>query len=430
MSKPLCVVSCPIDTYSGYGARSRDFVKALIELDKYDVKIMPQRWGSTRWGYLQKGTPEGDMFINRFIFQLTERPKLWIQITVPNEFQPVGEYNIGVTAGIETTVAHGSWIQGCNRMNLVLVSSNHSKNVFENTAFKIQDRQGNVSGDMKLKKPVEVLFEGIDVQTYKPIKDVKASTFNLDMVEESKAFLYVGHWLQGEDDHDRKGVGMLVKSFIDHYQGRKNRPALILKTQIGSSSIMDKDSVNKRINAMMERYDNPPSVYIVHGELTEDELNKLYNHKKVIAMVSLTKGEGFGRPLLEFALTGKPIICSAWSGHTDFLDPEYQLFIGGTLKNVHSSAVVKDVILPESQWFYPSIDSFKTAMDALMTKATYKGWLQKSKEYQKELRKNYSFGAMKTLMGKIIDKHVPDFPDEVELNLPTLKTEKPQITEL
>ena len=30
--KPTCVVSCPIDTFSGYGARSRDFVKALIKV--------------------------------------------------------------------------------------------------------------------------------------------------------------------------------------------------------------------------------------------------------------------------------------------------------------------------------------------------------------------------------------------------------------
>ena len=41
--KPLCVVSCPIDTFSGYGARSRDFVKGLIQSkDKeWDIKMVP-----------------------------------------------------------------------------------------------------------------------------------------------------------------------------------------------------------------------------------------------------------------------------------------------------------------------------------------------------------------------------------------------------
>jgi hypothetical protein len=50
--KPLFVISCPIDTYSGYGSRSRDLVKSIIELDKYDVKILSQRWGETSWGFI------------------------------------------------------------------------------------------------------------------------------------------------------------------------------------------------------------------------------------------------------------------------------------------------------------------------------------------------------------------------------------------
>ena len=35
--KNTFIVSCPIDTYSGYGSRSRDFIKALVKLNKYDV---------------------------------------------------------------------------------------------------------------------------------------------------------------------------------------------------------------------------------------------------------------------------------------------------------------------------------------------------------------------------------------------------------
>jgi len=43
MNKLNCVVSCPADTYSGYGARSRDFLKALIEAKpEWDVKILSQ----------------------------------------------------------------------------------------------------------------------------------------------------------------------------------------------------------------------------------------------------------------------------------------------------------------------------------------------------------------------------------------------------
>ena len=125
--KPLCVVSCPIDTFSGYGARSRDFVDALIKTkgEEWDIKIMPQRWGDTPWNYLSQEDP----LRQRFIPGVQQQPDIWMQITVPNEFQPVGRFNIGISAGIESTIFPSEWIEGLNRMNLNLVSSNHSKNV-------------------------------------------------------------------------------------------------------------------------------------------------------------------------------------------------------------------------------------------------------------------------------------------------------------
>ena len=53
MSKLSLAISCPIDTYSGYGARARDFVKAVLATEKYNVQILSQRWGNTRFGYLE-----------------------------------------------------------------------------------------------------------------------------------------------------------------------------------------------------------------------------------------------------------------------------------------------------------------------------------------------------------------------------------------
>ena len=138
--KQLCVISCPIDTYSGYGARSRDFVKALYESKKeeYDVIIISQRWGVTPWGYLKDNLEEWSWILPMILNnnQLSKQPDIWIQITVPNEFQPIGKYNIGVTAGIETTICDPSWIEGINRMNVTLVSSEHSKKVFQQSTFE------------------------------------------------------------------------------------------------------------------------------------------------------------------------------------------------------------------------------------------------------------------------------------------------------
>ena len=244
MSKPLAVVSCPIDTYSGYGARARDFVKALIALDKYEVKTLSQRWGNTRFGYLEDHNE--DELASTIIPSINKKPNLWIQITVPNEFQRVGEFNIGLTAGMETTLVHQSWIEGCNRMDLILTSSEHSKRVFAEVKYDMKHNQTNqVVKSIKLEKPIEVLREGADLDKYfaKP-----STTFDLSDIKESFCYLFVGHWMQGDLGHDRKNVGYTIKSFLETFKNKPSKPALILKTQQVGSSILDKDRILKRID--------------------------------------------------------------------------------------------------------------------------------------------------------------------------------------
>jgi hypothetical protein len=143
MNKPLCVVSSPVDTFSGYGARSRDFIKSLIKVkgDEWDIKLLSQRWGSTPFGFLNEDIDDEADLKSRIIPQLTVQPDVWFQITVPNEFQKVGKHlSVGVTAGIETTICDPTWIEGCNRMDLNLVSSVHAKTVFENSKFEQKDQ--------------------------------------------------------------------------------------------------------------------------------------------------------------------------------------------------------------------------------------------------------------------------------------------------
>ena len=138
MSKPVLVFQAPVGTRSGYGERSRDLVRALIALDKYDIKIINTRWGSTPMNAL---TDRDDDIISRLLMQqLQQQPEIFMQVTVPNEFQKLGKFNIGVTAGIETTVCDASWIEGCNKMDLVLASSEHAKKVFESTEYQRIDQ--------------------------------------------------------------------------------------------------------------------------------------------------------------------------------------------------------------------------------------------------------------------------------------------------
>ena len=424
--KQYVVISCPIDTYSGYGSRARDFVKATVEAkkDDWDVWVMPQRWGETPWGYIQDHKEEWGWLEPKMLpFQqpLNQKPDVWMQITIPNEFQPIGNNNIGVTAGIETTLCHPSWIDGINRMDLTLVSSEHAKKVFEATQAEEKNPNGQIVRKIQLQKPVEVLFEGVDLNTYFEINndDLPETDLitSLDNIDENFAFLFVGHWLQGEFGQDRKNVGQTIKVFLETFKNKHNAPALILKTAIHNGSIMDHTEVLNKINNIKStvKAKKLPNIYLIHGELEEEDMNHLYNHPKVKAMVNFTKGEGFGRPLLEFSVFKKPIIASGWSGHVDFLNREFVSLIEGRLQPIHSSAVVENILVKESSWFEADFVSASQKMVDVWT--NYKKYETNAKRQTHYAKSNFSFEKMVETLKEYYNKNVRKTQ---KLVLPTL----------
>ena len=419
MEKPTFFISSPMDTYSGYGARSRDVIKSIIKSEKYDVKLLPQRWGNTPHGFVNDHEEEWGFLTNHIYNQpqINQKPDIWMQITVPNEFNPVGKYNIGMTAGMETTIVHHSWVEGMNRMDINFVSSEHSKKTFLDSIYTKNNEQNQPVGEIKIQKPIEVLFEGANLDVYKPVK----SNFDLSQMKESFAYLFVGHWMQGNLGEDRKNVGLLVKAFFELFKNKQNAPALILKTSITGASYMGRDQIIDKITQIKATMGDQrlPNVYLLHGEFSDEEMNEIYNHPKVKAMVSLTKGEGFGRPLLEFSLTKKPILATNWSGHIDFLNSEFTSLINGELKNVDDSAVVKDMILKESQWFTPNPGEIGHYLKDIFK--NYKKYAELGKRQAHFSKTNFSWDKMDEKLNEYLDKNIPEFPKQVKLQLPKLK---------
>jgi glycosyltransferase involved in cell wall biosynthesis len=430
--KPLFIISCPFDTYSGYGARSRDLVKAIIETDKYEVKLLSQRWGATPFGFCD-ANPEWSFLMNHALNspQLPKQPEIWMQITVPNEFQPIGKFNIGCTAGIESNICPGDWIEGINRMDLTLTSSEHSKKVFLDSTFEKRNKETNaLEGEVKLEKPVEVLFEGADTDIYKVIESHQIKNINLDSIKEKFAYLFVGHWMEGDLGEDRKNVGLLVKAFFETFKNKANKPALILKTAQVGSSYYDREELLKKIKKIKKSVgsDNLPNVYLLHGDFSDEEMNEIYNHSKVKAMISLTKGEGYGRPLLEFTLSKKPLITTGWSGHMDFLNPEFTNLLGGTLTPVHPSTQ-NQFLLPDSRWFSPDLSQIGFYLKDVFE--NYKKYTDKAKRQAFKSKSEFSWDKMADKTNELLTKYVPEFPQQVELKLPTMKKiEIPKIKNL
>ena len=415
--KNTFVISCPIDTYSGYGARARDFVKSIVELDKYDVKILSQRWGSTSKGFIKNNKEEWGFLEKLITPRLQEKPDYWCMITVPNEFSPAGKYNIGLTAGIETTNCDIEWLRGCNRMDLILTSSEHSKNTFINSQFQNSERKDDI---VKLEKPIEVLFEGGNLDIFKITKKFKNKELynKIDSISEDFAYLVVGHWMQGNFGHDRKNIAFTIKSFYETFKNKENPPALILKTSRVNASIGDKELIQRKINDIKDSIEakNLPSVYLLHGEFTDNEMNELYNHPKIKSMISFTKGEGFGRPLLEFSLIDKPIIASGWSGHIDFLHKDHTALCGGKINPIDKSAQVKGMLIEGSQWFDVDHNYVNHFYNDIIN--NYDVWLEKAKNQGKISREEFCFNKMTKKISELFSKNLPELPKKMELKLP------------
>ena len=427
MNKPRFVISCPFDTYSGYGARSRDIVKAIIKTDKYKVELLSQKWGETSWGFC-KENPEWEFLIQYLAkpaWNKVGKPDIWMQITIPNEFQPVGKFNIGCTAGIESTACKGEWVEGLNRMDMNWVSSVHAKTVFESSRFDKIDKRTNKSTGQSivLNKPIEVIFEGANLDVYKPLKINELKTFDLSDIKESFCYLFVGHWMHGEHGHDRKNVGVLVQEFFNTFKNKKQKPALILKASAGTSSYISREEILDKIRNIKRTINSNdlPNVYLINGEFSDYEMNELYNNPKVKAMVTTTKGEGFGRPLLEFSAVGKPIIASGWSGHLDFLNPSFTYLLPGNLENVHPSAA-NNWLIRESKWFQVSSNHLSKSLKEVYSK--YKQYSVKGKQQKQFAKTNFSWEKMQELVESSLDRIVPEFPKQVELSLPKLNLPK------
>jgi glycosyltransferase involved in cell wall biosynthesis len=346
--KPTLVFQAPVATRSGYGDHARDLLHSLYKLDKFEIKVISTRWGSTPMDALNYDKPFHKWVVDNIIPGIQQKPDIYIQVTVPNEFQPLGNYNIGITAAIETTHSPLDWIHGCNRMDLIIVPSEHSKKSLIDSVYNEADKQTNqLIRQIKIEKPIEILFEGFDEFDFGT--DAVAHVTELDAIKEDFAFLFVGHWLRGNLGEDRKNVGMMIKTFAMAFKNEKIKPALVLKTSSAGFSVIDRETTIKKIREVLGKDYKSVPIYLLHGDLTPSQMNGLYEHKKVKAMLNFTKGEGFGRPLLEFSLTGKPVIVSNWSGHIDFLK-QGAVLLEGELKPVHESAA-DQFLLKEAQWF-------------------------------------------------------------------------------
>jgi glycosyltransferase involved in cell wall biosynthesis len=181
---------------------------------------------------------------------------------------------------------------------------------------------------------------------------------------------------------------------------------------------MDREEILEKINKIRIHVGDKdlPNIYLLHGELEDGEVNELYNHPKVKAHVSFTKGEGYGRPLLESSISQKPVIVSNYSGYLDFLDAEMSTLLPGQIIQIHPSAVIQNILIPESGWF--TVDYVKASETLEDVYKNYKNYLDGAKRQAYRSRTEFSLDKMGEKLIELIDSKIPK---SVQLKLPQLK---------
>jgi glycosyltransferase involved in cell wall biosynthesis len=422
--KPFMFIMAPVETRSGYGDHSRDLITSLIEMDMFDIKVKSVKWGNTPMTGLDKSREDHMEIEKRLYWEqgLNVQPDVMIHIGVPNEFQNWGKFNVGITAGIETTQCSSEWLQGLNKMDMIIVPSEHSKNVFEKTIFERMDENtGQKVGELKCEVPIHVLYEGVNTDIFKPTKEKDQEVEEMMSKVKGDCFLMVGHWLKGEMGQDRKDISGLIKVFCETFKNQSRKPSLVLKTSGADFSHIDRREIRSKIQQVkgtISPQEGLPDVYFIHGDLSEKQMNHLYNHSKVKAHISFTKGEGYGRPLAEASCSGKLVIAPKWSGHVDFLDPKFSVLLTGQLTPVHDSAVWENVIEKGSSWF--TVDYNVAATMIRNYYNNQKAYKSRGHKQSKHIRENFSLESMKKDFKELVKSQFPKTAKQIDIKLPDL----------
>ncbi len=380
----------PVLSQSGYGEHTRFALRALrLRESDVDLHILPTGWGQTGW--IADNSEERE-WIDSKIKETIPYLKsgghydISVQVTIPNEWEKIAQKDIGVTAGIETNKVSPLWLHRSNFMNKIITISEHSKKGFE-TIYRGVDPEKGDSIELGCNIPVEVAQ--YPVKTFKNTKDLDLNLkydFN---------YLTVAQW------GPRKNVENTIRWFIE--ENYDQEVGLVIKMSLKNNSVVDREYTMRRLlSCIPEVEDCKCKVYLLHGDMSEQEMHSLYQHPKIKCMISLSHGEGFGLPLFEAAYSGLPIIAPGWSGHCDFL---YMPNTKNAKKNkmkcmfadvdfhiapVPKQSLWKDVIEEDMVWCFPTEGSYKLRLRQV--RKNYDKWLKRSKELQtwilKEFEKN------------------------------------------
>jgi len=346
--KKRVLISGGLLTQSGYGVHTRQIYKFCESVPDWELFCDPTPWGTTPWNF--SNTDEEGLYsriVSKALILNNQKEKfdISIQVKLPNEWnENLAHFNVGVTACVETDICSREWATTHReKMNVIIVPSEFTKKTLQN------------SGTGKEKTPIFVIQESF----YKDLL-LEPTADPLANIETSKNFLTVGTLTDQNPQNDRKNILNTIVWFRDAFNDSKD-VGLIVKTSLGRDTTIDRENVRTLLKNMKKQNSNA-KVYLVHGSMTQQEMTNLYKSKKLIGYVSPTRGEGFGLPLLEAAVTGLPVVATDWSAHTEFLSGDSFIRVAYDITKVNKEKIDGNIFVQNSLWAEPRQNNFKRSI--------------------------------------------------------------------
>jgi hypothetical protein len=429
-NKPLVVLQSPALNSSGYGRYSLEIAKIINKYCKkkdWNLKLIPYQWGSCSNRDINElaSDPETMELIQLILREnLNKKPDVWCQISLPCDFKPNGNVNIGISAGIETTQYPATFIEGSNNMNLNILMSEFNKEVATKTEYLKKNPNGS-SEKLVLNKPIETLMWGQDDKLFANIEPVSSIDEELAKIPETFAFFYSGMW-GGNMNSDRKNTGKLIETFLKTFAGIDNPPCLILKTNGPLIGIPDRSACIEKLNEITNMVKNQlggnvklPNIYLFYGQLSEKEMVYLHSCEKVKVFLSFTFGESWGGSSLASTFALKPTLLPKHSGQLDFMDEKYADFFEGKLVDVHPESV-NSWIISGSKWFEVDYAKASEKMKDYFFNYSQER-IDKAIKLGMENRGKFNLKKMEERLFELLDKYIPEIPRASTIVLPKLK---------
>jgi glycosyltransferase involved in cell wall biosynthesis len=281
----------------------------------------------------------------------------------------------------ETDRIPEGWSERLNEMDYVWVPTQFHREIFSQNGVE--------------SSKLRIIPEGVDTEFYHGNNDAISPARRYDFppcgAEKPYKFLSVFKW------EERKGWQFLLRAYLTEFSAAENVCLYILTSAYHSDAdFQQKITEFSATLALPTENHTFPSVKLLATGIPDELMPSFYAGADSFVLPS--RGEGWGRPHIEAASSGLPVIATNWSGPTEFLNENnsFPLRIEPELEEITEGAFSGHF------WAKPSVEHLKERMREVYSEPERAR--EKGRQAQRDMRHKYCLKCVADLLLEEFDE--------------------------